>query len=397
MAQVFAELNPPTRLLCGTGPTNPDPRVLRAMAAPVLGQFDPAFTGIMTEVMELGRLAFRTINTRTFAVSGTGRAGMEAALASLIEPADPVLVANCGRFGDLFADIASRYGAQVTQIRAEWGQVIDPQAIEDALKRRRAKIVTVVHGETSTGMLQPMMAEIGRICRRFDALLVVDAVVTLGGVPVDVDAWQIDLCSSGTQKCVGCPSGMAPITYNASVERAMASRRTPVTSNYFDLTQLQRYWSPERLNHHTLPTSMTYGLREALRLIVEEGLDERFARHRRAGDSLKAGLMALGLELFGDPQHRLPMITAVRIPEKLEEEPVRRRLLEEFGVEIATSFGPLRGRIWRIGTMGYNAELKTVLAVLNALEQVLRSSGVHVPHGGGIEAAREAYFAHVKM
>lgn len=391
MTSIIADLNPPTRLLCGTGPTNPDPRVLRAMAAPVLGQFDPAFTAIMTEVMSLGRQVFRTGNPRTFAVSGTGRAGMEAAIASLVEPGDRVLVANCGRFGDLFVDLATRYGGQVSQVMAEWGAVIDPQQIEDALRRTPAKVVAVVHGETSTGMLQPMMDEIGRLCRRHDALLIVDAVVTLGGVPVETDAWQIDLCSSGTQKCVGCPSGMAPITYNERAERAITTRKTPIISNYFDLAQLQRYWSPERLNHHTLPTSMTYGLREALRLIIDEGLEARRTRHRRTGDALKAGLDAMGIRLFGDPEHRLPMITAMLIPDGVPDEDGRARLLEEFGVEVATSFGPLRGRIWRIGTMGYNAELRTVLTVLAALEHVLRSFGVRVPSGVGVEAAKHTY------
>lgn len=391
MISPFAELNPPTRLLCGTGPTNPDPRVLRAMAAPILGQFDPAFTAIMTEVMELGRQVFRTRNPRTFAISGTGRAGMEAGIASLVEGGDRVLVANCGRFGDLFVDLASRYGAEVSQVTAEWGKVIDPQQIDDALQRTRTKIVAVVQGETSTGMLQPMMDKIGGICRRHNALLVVDAVVTLGGVPVDTDAWQIDLGSAGTQKCVGCPSGMAPITYNERAEGAITSRKKPIISNYFDLAQLQRYWSPERLNHHTLPTSMTYGLREALRLIVDEGLEARWARHRRTGDALKAGLQAMGIQLFGDPAHRLPMITAMTIPEGVPDEAGRARLLEEFGVEVATSFGPLRGRIWRIGTMGYNAELSTVLRVLTALEQVLKSWGARIPLGAGVKEASRVY------
>ncbi len=385
------DLNPPIRLLCGSGPTNPDPRVLRAMAAPVLGQFDPAFTAIMTEVMDLGRQVFRTRNPRTFSISGTGRAGMEAAIASLVEPGDRVLVANCGRFGDLFADLAKRYGAQVNQVTAEWGQIIDPAQLEDALRRSLAKVVTLVHGETSTGMLQPMMNEIGRICRQHDALLVVDAVVTLGGVPIDVDAWGVDLGSAGTQKCIGCPSGMAPITYNARAEQAIASRKTPIISNYFDLAQLQRYWSPERLNHHTLPTSMTYGLREALRLIVEEGLEARWTRHRKVGEALKRGLEAMGIQLFGDPGHRLPMITAMMIPEGVPDEAGRARLLEEFGIEVATAFGPLRGRIWRIGTMGYNAELSTVMRVLTALESVLRSFGARVPSGAGVEEARRIY------
>ena len=392
MSRTFGDLNPPTRLLCGTGPTNPDPRVLRVMAAPVLGQFDPAFTAIMTDVMDLGRTVFRTANPRTFAISGTGRASIEAGLASLIEPGDRVLVANCGRFGDLFVDIATRYGAQVGQVHAEWGAIVDPQAIAEAIRRERPRLVCIVHGETSTGVWQPL-DEIGAVCHSHDALLAVDAVVTLGGVPVETDAWQIDVCFAGGQKCLGLPSGMSPITYNDRAERALAARKTAVVSNYFDLTQLQRYWSPERLNHHTLPTSMTYALREALRLIVEEGLEARCLRHRRAGDALKAGLAAMGLELFGNPQHRLPMITAMKIPAGVEDEPARLQLLEEFGIEIATSFGPLRGRVWRIGTMGYNAELKTVLAVLNGLEHVLRSRGVAVPHGAGVDAARSVYLS----
>jgi len=381
----------PARLLCGTGPTNPDPRVLRAMSAPLLGQFDPEFTSIMEDVMASGRQVFQTSNPRTFAVSATGRGGMEAAIASLVEAGDRVLVANCGRFGDLFVDLATRYGGHVSQVTAEWGRVLEPQQIEESLRQTPAKVVAVVHGETSTGMLQPQMEEIGSICREHDALLVVDAVVTLGGVPVDVDRWRIDMCTSGTQKCLGCPSGMAPITYNARAENALAGRKNPVVSNYFDLSQLQRYWSPERLNHHTLPTSMTYGLREALRLTIDEGLEARWTRHRRVGDALKAGLEAMGIRLFGDPAHRLPMITAMYIPEGIPDEACRAQLLQQFSIEIATSFGPLRGRIWRIGMMGYNAELKTVITVLTGLEQVFRSFGLQIPQGVGAHAAEKAY------
>lgn len=381
----------PARLLCGTGPTNPDPRVLRAMAAPLLGQFDPEFTSIMENVMASARQVFRTSNPRTFAVSATGRGGMEAAIASLVEPEDRVLVANCGRFGDLFVDLATGYGARVSQITAEWGHVIDPQQIEASLKRTPAKVVAIVHGETSTGMLQPQMEEIGRICHERDALLVVDAVVTLGGVPVEVDDWQIDLCTSGTQKCLGCPSGMAPVTYNARAEHALADRKNRVVSNYFDLSQLQRYWSPERLNHHTLPTSMTYGLHEALRLIADEGLEARWTRHRRSGDALKAGLEAMGVQLFGHPEHRLPMITAMHIPKGVSDEAGRAQLLQRFGIEVATSFGPLRGRVWRIGTMGYNAELKTVVTVLAGLEHVFRSFGLQILQGEGVNAAEKTY------
>lgn len=382
----------PQRLLCGTGPTNPDPRVLRALAAPVLGQFDPAFTAIMEDVMSLGRSVFRTTNRRTYAISGTGRACIEAGMASLIEPGDHVLVGNCGRFGDLFADIATRYGARVSQVRAEWGAALDPAAVVDAVGRQRPKLVCVVHGETSTGIWQPLDG-IGAACREHGALLAVDAVVTLGGVPVETDAWGIDVCFAGGQKCVGMPSGMSPITYGKRAEAALAARETPVTSNYLDLAQLQRYWSPERLNHHTLPTSMTYALREALRLMLEEGLESRWHRHRRAGEAMKAGLAAMGLELFGDARHRLPMITAVRIPDGVEDEPVRMQLLHEHGIEIATSFGPLRGRVWRIGTMGINASLETAVAVLDALERVLRSRGLARTPGVGVDAARRTYAA----
>jgi (S)-ureidoglycine-glyoxylate aminotransferase len=386
------ELRIPQRLLCGTGPTNPDPRVLRAMAVPLLGQFDPAFTAIMGDVMSLGRSVFRTTNQRTYAVSGTGRASIEAGLASLIESGDRVLVGNCGRFGDLFVDIATRYGARVSQVRAEWGAALDPTAVVEAVRRERPKLACVVHGETSTGIWQPLDG-IGAACREHGALLAVDAVVTLAGVPVETDAWGIDVCFAGGQKCVGMPSGMSPITYSHRAEEALAARRTPVVSNYLDLTQLQRYWSPERLNHHTLPTSMTYGLREALRLILEEGLETRWGRHRRAGAAMKAGLAAMGLELSGDPRHRLPMITAVRVPDGVEDEAARKQLLHEHGIEIATSFGPLRGRVWRIGTMGVNASRQTVVTVLDGLEQVLRSRGVAVPRGAGADAARAAYDA----
>ncbi len=390
-AEPIPHLDPAARLLCGTGPSNPDPRVLRAMASPVLGQFDPAFGAIMDQVSQMSREVFQTTNLRAFPVSGTGRAGMEAAITSLVEPGDDVLVGNCGRFGDLFVDLATRAGADVDQVTREWGNVLDPQQIDDALRRRRAKVVAIVHGETSTGMMQPMMAEIGAICRRYDALLVVDAVVTLGGVDVDVDGWRIDLCTSGTQKCLGCPSGMAPLTYNERTEKVILGRGQPVASNYFDLGKIQRHWSAERLNHHTLPTSMTYGLHEALRLILEEGVAARWERHHRVGRALKSGLEAMGVELFGDPRHRLPMITAMMIPNGVDDAGARSRLLDEFGVEIVTSFGPLRGRIWRIGTMGYNAELKTVLTVLAALESIFTSYGVAVPRGAGIDAALAGY------
>lgn len=388
------DLLPSPRILLGPGPSMADPRVLRAMATPLLGQFDPEFTGVMNEVMALARHAFATANPRTFPVPGTGRAGLEAALVSLVEPGDRVVVAECGRFGLLFHEIAERCGAEVVPVRAEWGRVVEPDAIRRALGRGRTRLVAMVHGETSTGVLQPL-PEVARVAREHDALLVVDAVVTLGGVEVASDAWGLDVVVAGTQKCLSCPSGLAPLTYNERAEARLAGRRTRIRSNYLDLGQLATYWSPERFNHHTAPTAMVYGLREALRAVWVEGDAARFARHRRHGDALRAGIAALGLALFGSEPaaHRLPMITPVVVPEGVDELRVRQRLLHDFGIEIGAAFGPLQGKIWRIGTMGYSARRENVLLCLAALEAVLRYEGWKPAAGAGVEAALARYAA----
>ncbi|MDP8924584.1 MAG: alanine--glyoxylate aminotransferase family protein [Chloroflexota bacterium] len=382
----FGDLNPPTRLLCGSGPSNPEPRVLRALATPLIGQFDPAFTAIMDDVMALERLVFQTENGRSFPVSGSSRAGLEAVVASLVEPGDRVVVGNYGRFGDLFCEIARRYGADVTSVDAEWGTIIEPDRIIRELRARRTKLVALVHADTSTGICQPI-AEIGAACREHDALLVVDAVLSLGGCEVAVDDWRVDACVGGLQKCLGGPSGMAPLTYNDRVEAAMRARRGPPATNYLDLLQLQAYWSAERLNHHTAPTSMVYALREALRIVDEEGLEARWARHRAVNEALVAGLEAMGLELFGDRARKAPMITILRVPAGVDEAAVRRALLDDFGIEIMAAFGPLNGRVWRIGLMGYNARPECAMAVLGALEHVLASQGFRVPPGAGLRAA----------
>jgi (S)-ureidoglycine-glyoxylate aminotransferase len=383
----FQDLNPPYRLLLGSGPSNPEPRVLRALSTPLIGQFDPAFTGIMDEVMELSRLVFQTENRRAFPVSGSSRAGLEAAIASLIEPGDRVIVGNFGRFGDLFCELARRYGAELESIDVEWGQIVEPDEIVKRLKAKPAKVVAIVHADTSTGVLQPL-AEVGAACRERDALLVVDAVLSLGGCKVDVDVWDLDVCIGGFQKCLGGPSGMAPLTYNARAEAAMHARRGPPSTNYLDLLQLQAYWGPDRLNHHTAPTSMVYALREALRIIHEEGLEARWARHRQANGALVAGLEAMGLHLFGDRRHKAPMITLVSVPDGVDEAGVRRQLLDEYGIEIMAAFGALNGKVWRIGLMGYNARLENALLVLGALERVLIGQGLKIEHGAGVEAAR---------
>jgi len=390
----YGELNPNPRILLGPGPSMADPRVLRAMSTPLLGQFDPEFTAIMSEVMELIRFAFETENQRAFPVPGTGRAGLEAAITSLVEPGDRVVVGECGRFGLLLIEIAERCGADVVVVRGEWGRVLEPDAFAAALDGRRTKLVAVIHGEPSTGVLQPL-DDIARLAREHDALLMVDAVVTLGGCEVAVDRWDVDIAVAGTQKCLSCPSGLAPVTYNARVDAALAGRREKVRSNYLDLTQLADYWSPARFNHHTAPTTMVYGLREALRVFHAEGRAPRFARQRLHGDAVRAGVEALGLSIFGkEPsEHRLPFLVPVVVPDGLDELRVRQRLIDEFGVEIGAAFGPLQGKIWRIGTMGYSASRQNVLTALAALEHVLRREGWRCAASAGVDAARACYRA----
>ena len=392
MADSPGDLLPSPRILLGPGPTMADPRVLRAMATPLLGQFDPEFTAVMNDVMEMLRVVFQTRNERAFPVPGTGRAGLEAAMVSLLEPGDRVVVGECGRFGLLMIEIALRCGADVVPVRAEWGKIIEPDAIAGALAGGRTRMVAMVHGETSTGVLQPL-EEIGRLARSHDALLMVDAVVTLGGSEVATDRWGVDVAVAGTQKCLSCPSGLAPITYNARAEAVLEKRASRIRSNYLDLLQLQRYWSPARYNHHTAPTSMVFGLREALRAIAIEGLEARFERHRLHGAALRAGLAAMGLSLFGDgpEERRLAFITPVIVPAGVDELAVRRRLVEEFGIEIGAAFGQLQGKIWRIGTMGYSARRQNVLLCLAALEAVLRAEGFDAAPGAGVAAARAYY------
>jgi len=392
MADVPGDLLPGPRILLGPGPSMADPRVLRAMATPLLGQFDPEFTAVMNEVMELLRAVFQTDNERAFPVPGTGRAGLEAAMVSLLEPGDRVVVAECGRFGLLMIEIAERCGATVVPVRAEWGRMVEPAAVAKALEAGPTRMVAVVHGETSTGVLQPL-DELARLAHAHDALLMTDAVVTLGGCEVATDRWEADVVVAGTQKCLSCPSGLAPITYNARAEAVLGNRRTRIRSNYLDLVQLQRYWSPDRFNHHTAPTSMVFGLREALRACLVEGLEARFERHRRHGAALRAGLEVMGLRLFGsEPESgRLPFITPVMVPDGVDELRVRQRMVSEFGIEIGAAFGPLQGKIWRIGTMGYSARRQNILLGLAALEASLTAEGFSLPMGAGVAAAAAHY------
>jgi (S)-ureidoglycine-glyoxylate aminotransferase len=382
--------------------------VLRAMSMPLLGQFDPDFTRYMNEVMALYRQIFRTRNRWTLVIDGSARAGIEAALVSLIEPGDPVLVPVSGRFGQLLVEIAERCRADVTTVSCDWGTVFEPDRIEDAVKKHRPKLVAAIYGDTSTTMAQPMK-DIGAICRARGVLLYVDATGTLGGMDVATDDWQVDVMSAGLQKCLSGPPGCAPLTFNDRVADVINRRKhiergirpdrfrpgddAVIQSNYFDLSMLMDYWSEARLNHHTEATSMLYAARECARIVVAEGIEARARRHELTSRALCAGLTAMGLELFGDQRHKMPNITGVKIPAGIDGDAVLRAMLRDFAIEIGTSFGPLRGQIWRIGTMGYNSRKDAVLTCLAALEATLRQNGYTPAAGAGVDAALAVYRA----
>jgi len=406
MAEIFEDLNPPQRLLMGAGPINAHPRVLQAMAAPLLGQFDPQFREYMKQTSALYRGVFQTANRWTLLVDGTARAGIEAALASLIEPGERVLVPVFGRFGHLMVEIAKRCGADVRVAQVQWGEIFPDEILETEMQKHRPKIVAVCHGDTSTTMAQPLSV-LGRLCRESGALLYVDATATLGGMDLPADRWQLDVVSAGLQKCLGGPPGSAPLTLNERAEKRIVRRKHTeqglkapgqqdgpgpiIGSNYFDLAMIMDYWSDKALNHHTEATSMLYAARECARILLQEGLPNAFARHARASGALTEGLKAMGLELFGDQDHKMANITGVFIPAGVDGDKVRRALLAEHNIEIGTSFGPLHGRIWRIGTMGCNAREDAVLTTLGALEAVLAAEKFKLPRHAGVDAARAAF------
>ncbi|QNH15858.1 alanine--glyoxylate aminotransferase family protein [Xanthomonas sp. SS] len=407
-ADLFGEIDPPQRLLMGPGPVNAHPRVLRAMSADLLGQFDPEMTGYMNQVMALYRPLFGTENRWTFLVDGTARAGIEAALVSLVAPGDRVLVLNFGRFGLLLGEILGRIGAVVESVDAPWGEVVPMAAVADAIERVAPKLVACVHGDTSTTMAQPLDG-LGALCRAAGALSYVDATATIGGMRIASDAWGVDVVTGGLQKCLGGPSGSAPITVSARAAETIFARRhvergivrddiangsgMRIGSNYFDLAMVMDYWSDKRLNHHTEATSMLYAARECARVALQEGLPARFARHAAAGRAVAAGVRALGLQVFGDDRYRMANVTGVAIPAGIDGEAVRRRMREDFEIEIGTAFGPLQGKLWRIGAMGYNAMKHKVLITLGALEAVLRAEGYACTPGAGVDAALAAWHA----
>ncbi|WP_431803534.1 pyridoxal-phosphate-dependent aminotransferase family protein [Microbacterium sp. bgisy203] len=400
-------IDPPARLLMGPGPIGAYPSVLRAMSAPLVGQYDPFMTHAMAETQELYRGVWNTRNDATLLIDGTSRAGIEAAIVSLVRPGDRVLVPIFGRFGHLLAEIAERAMAEVHTIETDWGQVFPASVIEEAIVRVRPTLLALVQGDTSTTMLQPL-EDIGEICARHGVLFYSDATASLGGNAFEADGWGLDAATAGLQKCLGGPSGSAPITLSERAVEVISARkkieagiREPgdasspdfVRSNYFDVGMILDYWGPRRLNHHTEATSMLYAARECARVLLLEGRDAVIARHDLAGRAMLEGVRGLGLEVFGDVAHKMSNVVAVEIPEGVPGDAARGALLEDFGVEIGTSFGPLHGRVWRIGTMGYNARKDAVLTTLAALEAVLRRFGASVPVSGGVEAAAGVYAA----
>jgi alanine-glyoxylate transaminase/serine-glyoxylate transaminase/serine-pyruvate transaminase len=392
MTVPVGDFHPSPRILLGPGPSMVNSRVLQAMATPLLGHLDPEFLAVMDEIQVMLRRLFRTTNRFTIAVSGTGSAGMEAALVNLIEPGDTVVVGVNGVFGTRMASVIERCGGKAIRVEAPWGRIVEPEKIRETVARAGPlKAVALVHAETSTGVLQPL-AEIGALCREQNALFVVDAVTSLGGVPVDVDGWRIDACYSGTQKCLSCPPGLAPLTLSDRALTAIRNRKTPCQSWYLDMSLLADYWTEsKRAYHHTAPISMLYALREALRLVEEEGLERRFARHARVSAALLAGLAPLGLSPFPQQADRLPTLNCIGLPDGLDEAAIRSALLQECGIEIGGGLGPLQGKVWRIGLMGESATLSHVLSLLQALEQQFMKRGRLASAGLSLAAAARAY------
>ena len=384
------EFSPPQRILLGPGPSSVHPRVLQAMTLPLLGHLDPQFFRVMDDVCEMLRQVYRTENFMTVPLSSTGTGAMEAACVNLLEPGDAIIICRNGFFGDRLADIAQRCGAQTIVLDFEWGQPVALPALADALEQHaNVKAVGVVHGETSTGILTPL-PEIVNLAHRHNALIVVDAVTSLGGHDLRMDEWDLDVCYSGTQKCLGAPPGLAPISFGPRAMQVINRRATPVQSFYFNLKDLESYWNQTRAYHHTTPISMTYALRESLRMLLEEGIENRIRRHARVAAALRAGLEAMGIGLLAAAGYRLNPLTTALIPEGIADATVRQRLLADYNIEIGGGLGQVRGRAWRIGLMGESAKETNVFALLSALEQILPTLGYEVASGASLSAAQRA-------
>jgi len=384
----LAELNPPERTLMGPGPSDVHPRVLRAMSTPLVGHLDPSFLEIMDEVQELLRYTFRTDNRWTIPVSGTGSAAMEAAFANLVEPGDTVLVPTNGYFGGRMASMAERAGGSVVRVEAPWGEPLDPADVREAVRTHEPDVFGFVHAETSTGALQPHVPELTDIAHEHGGLVIADCVTSLGGVELRVDEWGIDVAYSGAQKCLSCPPGASPLTLNDRAMEKIHGRDEPARSWYLDLGLLEGYWGGERSYHHTAPITNVYAMREALRLVAEEGIEARWLRHRRVAGALKAGVRAMGLEMNAADEYWLPSLNAVRVPAGVDAGEVIQAMLDRHSIEIAGGLGDLAGDIFRIGCMGHSARPGKVLHTLAALGGELERAGAEVDADAGVGAAR---------
>ena len=385
----FRDIDPGQRVLMGPGPSDVPARVLQAMSAPCIGHLDPYFLSVMDETQRLLRFLFQTENRLTIPVSGTGSAGMETCFVNLVEPGDEVVVCVNGVFGTRMSDIVNRLGGKLIRVDSEWGETIDPETVRKAVEGRSPKLIAVVHAETSTGVCQPLEGLAG-IARDCGALFLVDTVTSLGGMDVSLDKLGIDAAYSGTQKCISCPPGLSPISFSPDAMKILENRKSPVVSWYLDMGMVRSYWGTERKYHHTAPINMIYALREALRIIGEEGLEARFVRHQLNHRALVAGIEAMGLSMLVSKSERLPMLNAIRIPEGADDLQVRKTLLKEFGIEIGGGLGDLAGKIWRVGLMGHSSCRRNVFLFLSVLETALKSQGVKV-RTGSLEAASSIY------
>jgi len=384
------ELVPPDRTLMGPGPSEVHPRVLRAAGTPLVGHLDPAFVEIMDEVQDLLRYVFRTDNQWTIPVSGTGSASMEAAIGNLTEPGDTVLVPGNGYFGERMAEMVRRAGGDVVTVEAPWGEPLDPADVADAFDQHQPDLFGFVHAETSTGALQPDVPELTGIAHDHDALVIADTVTSLGGVELRVDEWNVDVAYAGPQKCLSCPPGASPLTLSDRAMDKVLTREEPVRSWYLDLSLLQEYWGEERAYHHTAPITNVYALREALRLVAEEGIEARWERHEHVASALKAGVEAMGLALNPEDDYWLPSLNAVRLPEGVDDGAVIDALLDDHGIEVAGGLGDLAGDVLRIGCMGHSARPTNVFALLAGLGDALETQGADVDPDAGLAAARRA-------
>ena len=384
----FPEIDPPARILMGPGPSIVPPRVYRGLMMPTVGHMDPTYFKTMDAVQAMLREVFITKNELTLLISGTGMSGMETAMANLLESGDELIVCNGGVFSGRMPEIARRCGAVVREIKIPWGRAVQPEEIETALKEKPAKVVALVHGETSTGVMQGHLPEIAMLCHAHGALLLVDTVASLGGTDFQTDAWDIDVVYSGSQKCLGVPPGVAPITFGKRAEEIIAKRKHKVQSWYLDMTLVRDYWNEKRVYHHTGPVNMTNAMHEGLRLIVEEGLTARVARHAKMARALHAGIEAMGLKLFvQNPAERCPTLTTVLLPEGADDVVTRKTLLEQHNLEIGGGLGDLKGKAWRVGLMGEGARANPVLLFLSAVGGILKKQGCTIDAGKGVEVA----------